>query len=414
MKSKVHIVANVDSSIKTASSVYDVTLFHNFLEWSKTVEENPTIIQLMIVTEDIMPFTASNMDALFRAIDSSFFTIHDKIIYCIKSEEKRTTVADYLVTKGRQSKIQTVKNTGDFQGILSILNGTGRTANENELHTITYRVRADEYAKAQTAKKYTSSDDEHFMMDDEELPEDTDFTYTEPDIPEAYSQMRVLPLAGETRVRSYFGIVLAQFLSLYSKTVIFETDLEYHTVTDSLATTGALYTYVDYEEFVTNAKKTINKIKASQDRLILIGCSKRHPTLTYDFIMMLCLSQLKGFVEYMITGCDLASLSPGSNGFIVMENTIPDILTSVGKIPSGIDCSSYQYVVVSTKLNNALSRPAEMVKDILTTTLEENIEVECYDLRGLSLTEGGYNDLQVLFTRDSGRQVGELYTFAQS
>ena len=414
MKSKVHIVANVDSSIKTASSVYDVTLFHNFMEWTKTVEENPTIIHMMIVTEDSMPFTASNMDALFKAIDSSFFTIHDKIIYCIKSDDKKNTIADYLTTKGRQKKIQVVKNNGDFQGILSILNGTGRTANENELHTVTYRVRAEEYAKAQTVKKYQSSDDDHFMMDDEELPEDKDFTYTEPDIPEAYTQMRVIPLAGETRVRSYFGIVLAQFLALYSKTVIIESDLEYHTTTDALTTTGAIYTYVDYEEFCDNAKKAINKIKASQDRLILIGCKKRHPTLSYDFIMMLCMSQLKGHVEYMVTSGELATLSPGSNGFIVIENTIPDILTAVGGIPSGIDCSSYQYVVVSTKLNNALARPAEMVKDILTTTLEEDVEVQCYDLRGLSLTEGGYNDLQVLFSRNSGRQVGELYTFAQS
>lgn len=414
MKSKVHIVANVDSSIKTATSVYDVTLFHKFIDWTQSVEYNPTIIHLLVLTEEVVPFTAATMDALFRSIESSFFTVHDKIIYCIKDEAKAAKVTDYMIAKGRQGKVQVVRNSGDFQGILSILNGTGRSANENELHTITYRVRADEYAKAQTEKKYQSDDSDHFMMDDEELPEDTDFTYTEPDIPEAYDMLRVLPLAGELKIRSYFGVVLAQYLSLYSKTLIIETDLEYHTITNAMTKITIPYTYVDYEEIVVNARAALNKIKSSKNNLILIGCSKRNPSLTYDFVGMLCISQLQGFVENIITGCELSALSPGTNSLVIIENTLPDILRAVAQLPSGIQCANYSYVIVSTDLDGALACPADMVKDVLKLTLEEDVDIECYELRGLALYEGGLYDLQVLFRRDSGRQTGELYSITHT
>ena len=74
MKSKLHIIANIDSSIKANGGIYDITLFHSFMEWSQLIDNNPTLINLMIITEDKVPFTASNMDALFRHLDSSFFT----------------------------------------------------------------------------------------------------------------------------------------------------------------------------------------------------------------------------------------------------------------------------------------------------------------------------------------------------
>ena len=410
MRSKVHIIANIDSSIKASSGIYDISLFHSFLEWTNLIDTNPTIITMMIITSDLVPFTASNMDALFKHLDSSFFTLHDKVIYCVHTDEERLKITEYLINKERNNKVHVVKNDCDFQGILSILNGTGRSANENELHTITYRVRADEYAKAQTAKKYRTSDDDHYAVDDEELPEDTGFTYTEPDIPATYEHLKLISLAGEKTVRSYFSVVLAQYLSLFGKTLIVEKDLEYHTTTNALASIGIAFEYIDYAQFVSDAAGVIRKIKESRNSLVLIGCTQRHPMLSYDFLTMLCLSQLKGYVEYMITECDLSALSSGTGGFIVMENSIPHILEATAEIPSGVDCSEFQYVVVSTMLNGALAKPHAMIKDLLTEILGVDVEVESYTFNGLVLNKGGLNDLQVLFSGDRGRQAVKLHS----
>lgn len=414
MRSKVHIIANIDNSIKASSGIYEVTLFRNFLEWSQNIEENPTIISLLVMTEELVPFTASNMDALFKHLDSSFFTLHDKVIYCVKTDEKRLKVNEYLLANNKNKQVNVVKNEGDFQGILSILNGSGRSANENELHTITYRVRADEYAKSQMAKKYQSSDDDHYSMDDEEFPEDNELTYQEQEIPEAYNQLKLVHVAGETTVRSYFGVVLAQYLSLFGKTLIIEHDMEYHTTTNALSSIGIEFEYVDYSEFNKDAEGALRKIKASNSKLVLIGCTQRHPMLTYDFIMMMCLSQLKGYVEYLIVESELSALSTGTGGIVVMENTVPHILQACASIPNGVDCSKFQYVCVSMLCNGALARPHAMVQDLLSNILGTDISVECYKFDGLVLGRGGLNDLQVLFRGDSGRQVVRLHTYSQS
>lgn len=414
MKNKVHIIANIDNSIKANSGIYDVSLFRSFVEWSEMIDDNPTIINLMVMTEETVPFTASNMDTLFRHLDSSFFTLHDKVIYCVKTDEKRIRISEYLLAAERNHQVSVVKNEGDFQGILAILNGSGRSANENELHTITYRVRADEYAKAQSAKKYQTSDDEHYMMDDEEFPEDVGFTYQEQEIPEAYNQLKLVHIAGDTQVRSAFSIVLAQYLALFGKTLIIEHDTEFHTTTNAMASIGIAFEYVDYAEFSKDAKGALTKIKKSQQKLILIGCTQRYPSLTYDFLMMLCLSQLKGHIEYLLVESDLASLSTGTGGIVVMENTVPHILEAASAIPNGVDCSKFQYVCVSTLACGALARPQSMVRDILTNILGTEVTVECYTLNGLVLGKGGLNDLQVLFNRDDGRQVVRLHTHTQS
>lgn len=410
MRSKVHIIANIDNSIKASSGIYEVTLFRSFLEWSENIESNPTIISLMVMTEELVPFTASNMDALFRHLESSFFTLHDKVIYCVKTDEQRIRVNEYLLANNKQTKVNVVKNDGDFQGVLSILNGSGRNANENELHTITYRVRADEYAKSQMAKKYQTSDEDHYAMDDEEFPEDSELTYQEQEIPEAYNQLKLVHVAGETTVRSYFSIVLAQYLSLFGKTLIIEHDMEYHTTTNALSSIGVEFEYIDYSEINKDADGALRRIKASTKKLILIGCTQRYPMLTYDFIMMMCLSQLKGHVEYLVVESELSALSTGTGGIVVMENTVPHILKACASIPNGVDCSKFQYVCLTTLCNGALAKPHALVQDLLTNILGTEISVESYKFDGLVLGQGGLNDLQVLFRGDSGRQVIRLHT----
>ena len=414
MRNKIHIVANIDNAILAISNLYDITIFRNFVDWTNEINKTPTILTNVIITEDLMPFTSNNMDSLFKVLNMSFFRLNDKIIYLVRADETKNRVLDFLSSREMTKKIIVVKNACDYQGILSVINGTGRSAKEGESYVVSYRVRADEYARMQNVKKYDTDNSERYLSDDELVSEDTTLTYQEPELLPSHTDLTLVPISGDDPSRTFFSVIAAQYLSLCGKTVIIEQDLEYHILTNAMHEIKMSFEYIDYSEFSSDVNAAIRKARSTSKNLILIGCKERYPAITYDFIQMLCLSQLRGYVDFFITNVEISRLSSTTGGIVVIENQMPSILKAVNKMPSDLDCKQFVYAIVSYSLNHDLALPKAQVSDIITELLGESVKIESYRFDGLSLSKGGLNDLQVLFGRKRRGQVKRLRSTSQS
>ena len=371
LRSKMFIVAgNIDDSIKSQTSSYDITIFKTFVDFEKYANEVPIILDTLIISARELPFNGTNMSRLLNVLNSTFVQVQGNVVYLVDNSTNIDNVNDFLT-------IRKIKNWAVYQGDLSmkfitdIVTGAGRTQAEGQNEIITYRIRATDYIKQQNQLKYESDDNKYYTdedllsgIPDEKEPEDIK--------PAQELETIVNYVVGDNSVeRTLMVFFLAQYLALNEKVVIMERDVEYHTLTE-LATKSELPAEMIYiDELLDDIDRVIVRIKASMERLIIIGCKNRR-NYDYNFLMDVLISNLKGDIPHIIRECDLNEIPYGKLYTIVVRNTVPDILKCCNSLHDKIEAEKVTFVGMQTcKLGPVNVNSAEM-KSIIEVVLSIN------------------------------------------
>lgn len=404
-KERMFIVAgNIDDSIKSVTPVYDISIFSNFLLFEDYINTTPIVLGSIVISERELPFTSSNMARLLDLLSAPFLKLTGSCIYLIGEDTSKDAVSSFLEDNGIETIIF-------YQGDLSsrfisdIVSGAGRIADEAETEVITYRMRASEYAVAQNIKKY-ESDDNTYETDEERLSEIPAIEEPIIQVPSVDIMSNTYYVVGKLSMeRTLFTFIEAQYLSLSGKTLIVESDVQYHRLTDMALKSSVEFEFIDIEDFNVNPTKIIQDIKASSARLIIIGCKNRI-MFDYDFVFDILSSNLMGYVDFFIKECDFTQTPYGSYYNIVCADTVPDVLECCNSLVYDVDEEKVVMIGVRTNSKNECNITSTEMTEIVRIVLEKNnLIAEVVEANGINLRgEGIVYDVFSIISRGNERQ----------
>lgn len=403
-KDKMYLVAgNVDDSIKSQTTVYDITLFKSFVDFEKYVDSTPVIIDTLVLTTNELQFTNTNMMRLLAILDSPFMKIKGNVVYLVDNTYDLKTINDFLNSKSLTS-------WAVYQGDLSnkfiseIVSGEGRQTVEGQVDIVTYRIRASDYVKQQTSLKY-ESDDNDYMTDENMLRDIPDEVEPEDINPTTEAIAKVNYVVGDNSIeRTLMAFFLAQYRSMERKTIIIEKDSEYHTLTEFVTKTGIDCEFITIDEIVDDITSVINTIRATAKKLIVIGCIKRM-VYDYNFIMDILQSNLKTDVSYFIRECNYEETPYGRTYSIVVKNTVPDVLKCCNSLKFDIIPDDVTFIGMQLGNLGPVNITSKEMNAVITSVLGKNgIVAQVIKTEGVLLKgdEVVYDILGILNRTDRG------------
>lgn len=388
-KDKLFIVAsNLDDSIKAQTIVFDVTLFKTFVDLEKYINSTPCVVNTIVISETDLEFNNVNMSRLITMLSSPFLKLENKFVYLISEQTNKDDVEGFIETNE-------IDRWKVYQGDLSprfitaIVTGEGRDTEIPEIEVHTYRMRAKDYVEYKQREQYEDNQrayytDEDLLsgIPDVEVPEDV--------VPSLDFKHKTYYIVGEQSLeRTIFSFVLAQYLSLETKTLILESDVEYHTLSDIVTKSGVKCKLVKVEDFYRDCKGTINKIRETTAKLIVVVATER-VKFDYDFLLNLIISNTVGFVTNFVKECDFNDTPYGRSYTIVCRNTIPDILKCVSSLR--YDVNPLNTVFVGMQINDIGSvnvTSAEMQAVINSLLGKDDLTAQVVKAKGVKLKGDG-------------------------
>lgn len=371
-REKMFVVSEIlDESIKSQTTVFDVRLFKNYVDFESFIEGTPIIINTLVITSRELPFNNSNMTRLSTTLGSPFLRIDGQVIYIIDNDYDKKVVNKFFENNNFGVSVVIYQGDITLRYVTDIVTGEARDVQENKTYEVVYRVRASEYVKKQSTLSYETLDDDYVTDEDdmegipeEEVPEDI--------VPEANLDLQLKYVCGVDREeRTAIVFLLAQYLSLSSKTIIIEHDKDYHRLTEFYTKSQIGGLFINIMEIYQNVAEVINRIKQTPEKLIVIGTVER-VKYDYNFLFTLLYNNLRDSVSYMIMECDFHELPYNVNTIYVSANTVPEILKLATSIVQPVIPEKTKFIGMQmNRLNPCYVNTSEMLS-ILSVILEKN------------------------------------------
>lgn len=384
-KEKMFIVAsNIDDSIKSATPIYDITVFPNFLALESYINTTPIVLSTIVVSARELPFTSTNMAKLLDMLSAPFLRLTGNCIYLIDESIPKDMVDSFL----DENDISTIVcYQGDLSSryITEIISGAARLADESETEVITYRMRASDYALSQNIKKY-ETDEEGYITDEEALSVIPSMDEPEIQVPSVDILTSIYYVVGKQSIeRTLFTFIEAQYLSLTGKTLIMESDVKYHRLTDMAKKSAIDFEYYDIEDLMANPSQIIGQIKNSITKFVVIGCVNR-AIYDYDFLFDIMVSNLTGWVDYFVKECDYSQTPYGQYYSIVCPDTVPDILECCNSLAYDIDTNYVKMIGLRTSAKSEINCSSTEMSDICRIVLDKpDLVCEVVEASGINL-----------------------------
>ena len=371
LKDKMFIIAgNLDDSIKRQTSIYDIKLFKSFLDFENYVNSVYVTVDTLILTSNEFPFTASNMSRIKSILDTDFLTVTGNIIYLVDNTYSTDYINKFLQEKN-YSKWAVYQGDLSVRFITSIVTGDARQSEEVLTEVVTYRVRASEYYKHIEMEQQHEDDDVKYYVDEDlfqGIPMETEPEDTKPTSDDT---LIVNYIVGDTVERTVMAFLVAQYRALSGKTLILEKDWEYHRLTDMVLSSEIPCCLLYVEDLLEDAMKVIRVIKTTQQNLIVIG-TKNRKKYSYNFLLDILESSLRGFIYYIVRECDYAETPYGRFYTIVMSNTMPEILRCCNKLKYKPDKNKATFVGMQLNQLGPVNLSSQEMESVLSVLLEEN------------------------------------------
>lgn len=382
------VASNVDESIKASTVVFDITLFKTFVDLESYINSTPCKVNTIIVSGKDLEFNNVNMSRLITLLDAPFLTLTGNFVYLVDTEAVKDDIT-YFIESNNITKWKVYQGDLSSRYITSIVSGEGRDTEVQEIEVHTYRMRATEYAKylqqeqyLDNNKKYITDEDLLSGIPDVEVPEDI--------VPSLDFRHNIYYVVGDNSLeRSIFTFVLAQYLSLESKTLIMESDVDYHTLSDIVTKSGVECKLIRIEDLYRDSKAVINKIRETTAKLIVLVAVDRIK-FDYNYLVDLLISNCTGYVYNFVKECDYNDAPYGRNYTVVCRNTVPDVLKCVNSLKYDINGENTVFVGMQINDIGDVNITSSEMQDIVNILLQkDNITAQVVRAKGVKLKGEG-------------------------
>lgn len=364
------IISNlVDATIKEGQPDIDFKIFHTIQDFAEFLDSTPIRAELLFFTKDVIGTSNTSFNYLREVLQDNVYCSIDRVIYITEEDSKELTSLKYLIDEFDLSNWEAIRGPLQRSFITEVIHGTFRDDDFNEKRKVIIRKPRADYVK-QKLKTYDSME-ENYVADEEDLMDIEDVDIPEVTIAERPQQLSKVFISGmDTRERTAMAYLTSQYLSRTHKTIILESDVDYHRLTEFHTKSGVealMFTVTDLYE---DAAVVIDAIKKTDSTLIVIGCIDR-VTFNYKYLIELLYYNLINDVDYFVIETDIKDIPSNTVVTLVLPSTVTGLLEGAEKIDKSI--TDYCHFVSinlqdlpETHVNSGLVC-SNILNDLLTT-----------------------------------------------
>ena len=359
----------VDSTIHEYQVDATFHLFRTLEELDNYIEMTPLRANELFFTKEVLPNVNTSLNYFTSMLENPFLRV-DKVTYITDVNSKEIASVEYIIDAKKYDNWEIVEGHLTREYVAGIINGVLRTDVMNPKRKAVYRTPKEAYVRERLRSK--DSLEEEYVDDDHQLAGIPDVRFPEEVYAEKESICEIIKVVGNTcDERTVFAFLFAQYMSFSGKTLILESDKQYHTLTE-LATKASpdFMALVEVKDLIINPAETLQRISSSTAKLIVVGCIDS-VDYTYSFILNLLYNNLISNVRYIISEMDFDEC-PSTEKYIL---TFPSNIIGILKMTERLDTSTlHNATLVGVDINQL----PELVIDntqVVNTILQDVLEV---------------------------------------
>lgn len=332
MKDKTYIVISgkVDATIKEYQPDVDFKIFHNIDELSDYIDHDSIRAQYLFFTEDIVGQSNSAFSILAGLVTTSDFLSVDRVIYIAEEGSQTIRNLRYLIDEKGLEDWEIIKGSLTRAFIQEVINGTYRDDAYNAKRKVVIRRPRQDYIKQQLKNHQSLQED--YVDDDHDLLDIPDETIPEIVVEESVQTLKQIHISGDrTRERTAFSLLTAQYLSMSHRTLILESDPEYHLLTEFATKSAVDCDVVTVTDLYEDLAKTLDVIRGSQKNLVIVECIDR-VKFDYRFINTLLYYNLESDFDYLITESSIEEVPDNTYQVVIVPSTITGLLQTAEQV----------------------------------------------------------------------------------
>lgn len=332
MKDKTYIVISgkVDATIKEYQPDVDFKIFHNIDELSDYIDHDSIRAQYLFFTEDIVGQSNSAFSILAGLVTTSDFLSVDRVIYIAEEGSQTIRNLRYLIDEKGLEDWEIIKGSLTRAFIQEVINGTYRDDAYNAKRKVVIRRPRQDYIKQQLKNHQSLQED--YVDDDHDLLDIPDETIPEIIVEESVQTLKQIHISGDrTRERTAFSLLTAQYLSMSHRTLILESDPEYHLLTEFATKSAVDCDVVTVTDLYEDLAKTLDVIRGSQKNLVIVECIDR-VKFDYRFINTLLYYNLESDFDYLITESSIEEVPDNTYQVVIVPSTITGLLQTAEQV----------------------------------------------------------------------------------
>ena len=315
----------VDSTIREYSPDTEFLIFRNPIELGTYIETTPVRASVMFVTEETLGETNSTLSYIRDITTENAYMNTDRIVFVLTENSTQHKAVNYLVEEYKIDNWEVVLGNLTKAYVTEVVNGTYRTDKFNVKHKAVYRIPRGDYVH--NALKHRDTLQQEYTDDEKDLKDIPDEPVPEQPLPDKQRTLTKCYVAGDKcEERTAFTFLAGQYMALKGKTLIVESDVDYHTITEYATKSGVDMYLITIGELFEDLPTALANIRKSDKSLIVVGTIDR-VDFSYKFILDLLYYNLLNDVDYMMCEVGFNDIPHGKRFALVIPSTMRGVLT---------------------------------------------------------------------------------------
>lgn len=314
----------VDATIKEYHPDAEVLIFQTPQDFGAYVEQDPIRATTLFVTSDMLTNSNSTLAYLRQLVCENEFVNIDTVLLLMEEDCPARKSAEYMIAEEELDNWEIQTGSMSRAYVTEVINGTYRNDSTRYKKKAVYRVPRSDYVKQKLKARDTL--DEPYRDDENDLAEIPDVEVPEEVITESEHTLKKYYIVGDdVDERTAFSLLTAQYLSESGKTIIVESDPEYHRLTEFVTKSGIDCYMLEIKDIYRSLTEALTSIRKTDKRLIVVGAIER-TQFTYRFITDLLYYSLESDIDNFVVELPFSELPYGRNLTVVAPSTIIGML----------------------------------------------------------------------------------------
>lgn len=319
-KTVVIISKLVDATIKEYQPDTEFLIFQTPQDFGIYVENDPVRATTLFVTSDMLTNSNSTLTYLRQLVCDNEFVNIDHVLLLMEEDHPARKSAEFIIEEENLDnwEIQTGSMTRAY--VTEVINGTYRNESTHFKRKAVYRVPRADYVKQKLRERDTL--DEPYTDDDNDLADIPDIDIPPEIVTESVKKLEKYYIVGDkSDERTALAFLSAQYLAESGKTIIVESDSDYHTLTEFVTKSGVDCQLIEIKDIYESVSVALNTIRNTDHKLIVIGAIER-TQFSYSFIVNLLYYSLGTDIDNFVVELPYSEIPYGRHITAVAPSTV--------------------------------------------------------------------------------------------
>lgn len=331
MKQTVVVISRlVDITLSERQRDTEFLIFKTLEELDEYSSRTPIRASALYFSDDILTIINPSLDFLYNLLQRTYVSV-DKVVMVADIDSKAIDAFKMIIETNGIQNWTYISGALSREFMVGVITGSALDDSFDMKRKVVIRVPRQEYVQIKS-QHLEQMRGEHYKDDDnslEEMEDEVIIPIAPMDI-EAIAQ--VYNIIGEPTIeRRLYTFIIAQYLSLQGKTVLIESDSDYHQLGDMITKSGVKYAEFSVTDFYDDCSAVLQKIDDSNASLICI-LSKGKFSFNYQFLVNLIYSNLSDRIKYIMKEGNFGDEPPATPYTIVFPATVPECIKASEKV----------------------------------------------------------------------------------